>query len=188
MLFSYYTYFCLSFPECRSAVTCLFYISVLVGRFSLWRGTQQEKGWQCFSKVSSFTLSNLIIPVDKCNVFSVFFFLHFSLFLEGIFFKVNLLLMYFFFFFWLRRSKGRWPAGNHSHVQDESQSYFWTTTMVCPLFEVFFQFLICLFSAHHCSVYLLSGFVQGEPGAEPRFMQFHPNFQHGALLTVVSPK
>lgn len=28
------------------------------------------------------------------------------------------------------------------------------------------------------------GFVQGEPGAEPRFMQFHPNFQHGALLTV----
>lgn len=31
-----------------------------------------------------------------------------------------------------------------------------------------------------------SGFVQGEPGAEPRLMQFHPNFQHGALLTVVS--
>uniref|UniRef100_A0A673AQ34 Aladin seven-bladed propeller domain-containing protein n=1 Tax=Sphaeramia orbicularis TaxID=375764 RepID=A0A673AQ34_9TELE len=30
------------------------------------------------------------------------------------------------------------------------------------------------------------GFVQGEPGAEPRLMQFHPNFQHGALLTVVS--
>uniref|UniRef100_A0A4W6EYV2 Achalasia, adrenocortical insufficiency, alacrimia n=1 Tax=Lates calcarifer TaxID=8187 RepID=A0A4W6EYV2_LATCA len=28
------------------------------------------------------------------------------------------------------------------------------------------------------------GFVQGEPGAEPRLMQFHPNFQHGALLTV----
>ncbi|TNN73145.1 Aladin [Liparis tanakae] len=28
------------------------------------------------------------------------------------------------------------------------------------------------------------GFVQGEPGAEPRMMQFHPNFQHGALLTV----
>ncbi|KAJ0064379.1 hypothetical protein NL108_006394, partial [Boleophthalmus pectinirostris] len=28
------------------------------------------------------------------------------------------------------------------------------------------------------------GFVQGEPGAEPRLIQFHPNFQHGALLTV----
>uniref|UniRef100_A0AAQ5Z520 Aladin seven-bladed propeller domain-containing protein n=1 Tax=Amphiprion ocellaris TaxID=80972 RepID=A0AAQ5Z520_AMPOC len=28
------------------------------------------------------------------------------------------------------------------------------------------------------------GFVQGEAGAEPRLMQFHPNFQHGALLTV----
>ncbi|XP_073326307.1 aladin isoform X2 [Pagrus major] len=28
------------------------------------------------------------------------------------------------------------------------------------------------------------GFVQGERGAEPRMMQFHPSFQHGALLTV----
>ncbi|KAM4562856.1 aladin [Odontesthes bonariensis] len=28
------------------------------------------------------------------------------------------------------------------------------------------------------------GFVQGEPGVEPRLMQFHPNFRHGALLTV----
>lgn len=28
------------------------------------------------------------------------------------------------------------------------------------------------------------GFVQGESGAEPRLIQFHPNFQHGALLTV----
>ncbi|KAM9855639.1 aladin isoform 2-T2 [Aulostomus maculatus] len=28
------------------------------------------------------------------------------------------------------------------------------------------------------------GFVQGEPGAEPRLMQFHPNFKAGALLTV----
>ncbi|RVE70806.1 hypothetical protein OJAV_G00068080 [Oryzias javanicus] len=28
------------------------------------------------------------------------------------------------------------------------------------------------------------GFVQGEPDVEPRLMQFHPNFQHGALLTV----
>ncbi|XP_019747242.1 aladin [Hippocampus comes] len=28
------------------------------------------------------------------------------------------------------------------------------------------------------------GFVQGDPGAEPRLLQFHPNFQHGALLTV----
>uniref|UniRef100_A0A3Q4IFB2 Achalasia, adrenocortical insufficiency, alacrimia n=1 Tax=Neolamprologus brichardi TaxID=32507 RepID=A0A3Q4IFB2_NEOBR len=31
---------------------------------------------------------------------------------------------------------------------------------------------------------ITSGFVQGEPGAEPRLMQFHPNFRHGALLTV----
>ncbi|XP_013855533.1 aladin isoform X1 [Austrofundulus limnaeus] len=31
---------------------------------------------------------------------------------------------------------------------------------------------------------LPSGFVQGEPGTEPRLMQFHPNFRHGALLTV----
>lgn len=36
-----------------------------------------------------------------------------------------------------------------------------------------------------CVVFLFSGFVQGEAGAEPRLMQFHPNFQHGALLTVV---
>lgn len=28
------------------------------------------------------------------------------------------------------------------------------------------------------------GFVHGEAGAEPRLMQFHPHFQHGALLTV----
>ncbi|XP_034028749.1 aladin [Thalassophryne amazonica] len=28
------------------------------------------------------------------------------------------------------------------------------------------------------------GFVHGEPGAEPRMMQFHPHFPHGALLTV----
>ncbi|XP_063076448.1 aladin isoform X2 [Engraulis encrasicolus] len=28
------------------------------------------------------------------------------------------------------------------------------------------------------------GFVHGEVGAEPRLMQFHPHFQHGALLTV----
>ncbi|XP_049609852.1 aladin [Syngnathus scovelli] len=28
------------------------------------------------------------------------------------------------------------------------------------------------------------GFVQGELGAQPRLLQFHPNFQHGALLTV----
>ncbi|XP_068606220.1 aladin [Brachionichthys hirsutus] len=28
------------------------------------------------------------------------------------------------------------------------------------------------------------GFVQGEPGAEPRLIQFHPNFQQGARLTV----
>lgn len=34
-------------------------------------------------------------------------------------------------------------------------------------------------------VFVFSGFVQGEAGAEARLMQFHPNFQHGALLTVV---
>ncbi|XP_066500239.1 aladin isoform X1 [Hoplias malabaricus] len=28
------------------------------------------------------------------------------------------------------------------------------------------------------------GFVQGEAGEEPRLIQFHPHFQHGALLTV----
>ncbi|XP_010896004.2 aladin [Esox lucius] len=28
------------------------------------------------------------------------------------------------------------------------------------------------------------GFVQGEPGTEPRLMQFNPNFRHGAQLTV----
>ncbi|XP_004546291.1 aladin isoform X2 [Maylandia zebra] len=40
-------------------------------------------------------------------------------------------------------------------------------TRVSPIFEL-----------------LPCGFVQGEPGAEPRLMQFHPNFRHGALLTV----
>ncbi|XP_028842607.1 aladin isoform X2 [Denticeps clupeoides] len=28
------------------------------------------------------------------------------------------------------------------------------------------------------------GFIKGEPGVEPRLMQFHPQFQHGALLTL----
>lgn len=37
-----------------------------------------------------------------------------------------------------------------------------------------------------CALYHSSGFVHGEAGAEPRLMQFHPHFQHGALLTVVS--
>lgn len=32
----------------------------------------------------------------------------------------------------------------------------------------------------------VSGFVQGEAGTEPRLMQFNPNYQHGAQLTVVS--
>lgn len=40
-------------------------------------------------------------------------------------------------------------------------------TRVSPIFEL-----------------LPCGFVQGEAGTEPRLMQFHPNFQHGALLTV----
>lgn len=41
-------------------------------------------------------------------------------------------------------------------------------------------------SATFVAFCLFSGFVQGEPGAEPRLMQFHPNFKDGALLTVVS--
>lgn len=45
---------------------------------------------------------------------------------------------------------------------------------------------VLVFAVNICCFYLFSGFVQGEPGAEPRLMQFHPNFQHGALLTVVS--
>lgn len=37
-----------------------------------------------------------------------------------------------------------------------------------------------------CALLHFSGFVHGEAGAEPRLIQFHPHFQHGALLTVVS--
>uniref|UniRef100_A0A8D0DE45 Achalasia, adrenocortical insufficiency, alacrimia n=1 Tax=Sander lucioperca TaxID=283035 RepID=A0A8D0DE45_SANLU len=46
-------------------------------------------------------------------------------------------------------------------------------TRTNPIFELLPWFVL-----------LCVGFVQGEPGTEPRLMQFHPNFQHGALLTV----
>lgn len=46
--------------------------------------------------------------------------------------------------------------------------------------------MIAIFKTRTSPVFELlpSGFVQGETGAEPRLIQFHPNFQHGALLTV----
>uniref|UniRef100_A0A669CI42 Achalasia, adrenocortical insufficiency, alacrimia n=1 Tax=Oreochromis niloticus TaxID=8128 RepID=A0A669CI42_ORENI len=49
-------------------------------------------------------------------------------------------------------------------------------TRVSPIFELL-PWFVYLFMSYF-------GFVQGEPGAEPRLMQFHPNFRHGALLTV----
>uniref|UniRef100_A0A672IBQ6 Achalasia, adrenocortical insufficiency, alacrimia n=1 Tax=Salarias fasciatus TaxID=181472 RepID=A0A672IBQ6_SALFA len=50
-------------------------------------------------------------------------------------------------------------------------------TRTTPIFELLPWFVLSS---------LCSGFVQEEPGVEPRLMQFHPNFKHGALLTVVS--
>uniref|UniRef100_A0A673JUL5 Aladin seven-bladed propeller domain-containing protein n=1 Tax=Sinocyclocheilus rhinocerous TaxID=307959 RepID=A0A673JUL5_9TELE len=46
--------------------------------------------------------------------------------------------------------------------------------------------VIAVFKTRSSPVFELlpCGFVMGEAGAEPRFMQFHPHFQHGALLTV----
>ncbi|XP_052420569.1 aladin isoform X2 [Carassius gibelio] len=46
--------------------------------------------------------------------------------------------------------------------------------------------VIAVFKTRSSPVFELlpCGFVMGESGAEPRFMQFHPHFQHGALLTV----
>lgn len=46
--------------------------------------------------------------------------------------------------------------------------------------------IIAMFKTRATPIFELlpCGFVQGEPGAEPRLMQFHPNFKHGALLTV----
>ncbi|XP_029012896.1 aladin isoform X2 [Betta splendens] len=46
--------------------------------------------------------------------------------------------------------------------------------------------VIAVFKTKNSPIFELlpCGFVQGEPSAEPRLMQFHPNFQHGALLTV----
>ncbi|XP_048048536.1 aladin [Megalobrama amblycephala] len=46
--------------------------------------------------------------------------------------------------------------------------------------------VIAVFKTRSVPVFELlpCGFVMGEAGAEPRFMQFHPHFQHGALLTV----
>ncbi|XP_030640588.1 aladin [Chanos chanos] len=46
--------------------------------------------------------------------------------------------------------------------------------------------IIAVFKTRTSPVFELlpCGFVRGEAGAEPRLMQFHPHFQHGALLTV----
>ncbi|KAI2661045.1 Aladin [Labeo rohita] len=46
--------------------------------------------------------------------------------------------------------------------------------------------VIAVFKTRSSPVFELlpCGLVMGEAGAEPRFMQFHPHFQHGALLTV----
>uniref|UniRef100_A0AAR2KJV0 Aladin seven-bladed propeller domain-containing protein n=1 Tax=Pygocentrus nattereri TaxID=42514 RepID=A0AAR2KJV0_PYGNA len=48
--------------------------------------------------------------------------------------------------------------------------------------------IIAVFKTRSSPVFELlpCGFVRGEAGAEPRLIQFHPHFQHGALLTVVS--
>lgn len=43
--------------------------------------------------------------------------------------------------------------------------------------------MISLYSFPPCS----SGFLQGEDGAQPQLLAFHPCFKKGALLTVVSP-
>uniref|UniRef100_A0AAR2KKN2 Aladin seven-bladed propeller domain-containing protein n=1 Tax=Pygocentrus nattereri TaxID=42514 RepID=A0AAR2KKN2_PYGNA len=47
--------------------------------------------------------------------------------------------------------------------------------------------IIAVFKTRSSPVFELlpCGFVRGEAGAEPRLIQFHPHFQHGALLTVV---
>ncbi|KAL2102007.1 hypothetical protein ACEWY4_003768 [Coilia grayii] len=46
--------------------------------------------------------------------------------------------------------------------------------------------VIAVFKTRSSPVFELlpCGFVNGEAGAEPRLMQFHPRFKHGALLTV----
>uniref|UniRef100_A0A8B9L674 Aladin seven-bladed propeller domain-containing protein n=1 Tax=Astyanax mexicanus TaxID=7994 RepID=A0A8B9L674_ASTMX len=46
--------------------------------------------------------------------------------------------------------------------------------------------IIAVFKTRSSPVFELlpCGFVSGEIGAEPRLIQFHPHFQHGALLTV----
>ncbi|KAJ8336407.1 hypothetical protein SKAU_G00376270 [Synaphobranchus kaupii] len=46
--------------------------------------------------------------------------------------------------------------------------------------------VIAVFKTRSSPVFELlpCGFVQGEAGAEPRMIQFHPNFSNGALLTV----
>ncbi|KAL7827634.1 hypothetical protein SRHO_G00333520 [Serrasalmus rhombeus] len=46
--------------------------------------------------------------------------------------------------------------------------------------------IIAVFKTRSSPVFELlpCGFVRGEAGAEPRLIQFHPHFQHGALLTV----
>ncbi|CAL8257334.1 unnamed protein product [Gadus morhua 'NCC'] len=46
--------------------------------------------------------------------------------------------------------------------------------------------MIAVFKTRNDPIFELlpCGFIQGEPGAEPRLMQFSPNFPHGAMLTV----
>lgn len=114
-------------------------------------------------------------------------------------------LLIFIFLCSLRWSTSSRPTCCYSCVQDKNQPHFWAFAMVCTLCAHFiimclyydlkcisFPMVVLLYSICRLGVLniscvsLFSGFVQGEPGAEPRLMQFHPNFQHGALLTVVS--
>ncbi|XP_076859110.1 aladin isoform X2 [Brachyhypopomus gauderio] len=46
--------------------------------------------------------------------------------------------------------------------------------------------IIAVFKTRSSPIFELlpCGFVRGEAGSEPRLIQFHPHFQHGALLTV----
>uniref|UniRef100_A0A7N8Y2D4 Achalasia, adrenocortical insufficiency, alacrimia n=1 Tax=Mastacembelus armatus TaxID=205130 RepID=A0A7N8Y2D4_9TELE len=71
-------------------------------------------------------------------------------------------------------------------VQEETVIYALTFTDTTGLSLYRVTSLSCFSSTRTNPIFELlpCGFVQGEPGAEPRLMQFHPNFQHGALLTV----
>uniref|UniRef100_A0A8D0DDZ4 Achalasia, adrenocortical insufficiency, alacrimia n=1 Tax=Sander lucioperca TaxID=283035 RepID=A0A8D0DDZ4_SANLU len=86
--------------------------------------------------------------------------------------------------------------GYLSHVGGEIQSLAWDPTgerlavLLKGLSHIFLSAdrpaIIAVFKTRTNPIFELlpCGFVQGEPGTEPRLMQFHPNFQHGALLTV----